>query len=149
MVRLNKSSVIASWTLSCLVAVVVGCSSDSRPAGIPVRGMVAFKGQPVKGADVAFSGDNGAISAFARTDENGKFEMNSLNTQAGIPPGTYRVKITQVSVQSDWTPEHDEGVRPKKTEKLGIPAKYAGYASSGLTAVVSEGEPNEVNFDLK
>jgi hypothetical protein len=60
----------------------------------------------------------------------------------------YRVKITKFEVESDWTPEHDEGVRPKETSTMGLPAKYAGFESSGLTADVIEETENEFQFEL-
>lgn len=126
----------------------VGCGGDARSVGVPVEGEVVYQGDPVAGADVAFSAKDGGISAFARTDDQGRFEMKSQSTRDGIPPGTYRVKVTQIGVQSDWTPEHDEGVRPEKSESLGIPAKYGGYSTSGLTAEVVEGETNEVQLKL-
>lgn len=133
-----------------LLTTFLGCSSDERPRGIPVVGIVTHGGVAVEGADVAFSAseDGTGTGGFGRTDENGRFELTARETLGGVPAGHYRVKITKFAVESDWTPEHDEGVRPKETSTMGLPAKYAGFESSGLTADVVEGAENEFQFEL-
>jgi hypothetical protein len=134
------------------LAVSTGCSFDDRPKGVPVAGVVSHQGKPVEGADVAFSmgfnEDEMGAGAYGRTDENGRFELAARETSAGIPPGSYRVKITKFHVESGWTPDHDEGVRPKETESMELPSKYASFSSSGLTADVVDGSTNEFEFEL-
>ncbi|MFO7905707.1 MAG: carboxypeptidase-like regulatory domain-containing protein [Pirellulaceae bacterium] len=135
-------------SLACALS-LVGCSSDDRPEGVSVSGIVTYQGQPVDGADVAFSPLEGSgAGGFARTDAEGQFELSSRNTSAGVLPGAYRVKISKISVKSDWTQEQDPGVRPKQTETSELPKQYAGFATSGLTAEVVAQEENEFQFDL-
>jgi hypothetical protein len=74
--------------------------------------------------------------------------LNSLETFGGVPAGSYRVKVTKFQVESEWTPEHDEGVRPKETSTMELPVKYANFSSSGLTAEVVEGGDNMFPFEL-
>ena len=131
-----------------MLTTLLGCSSDDRPRGVPVVGVVTYRGVAVEGADVAFSASDDGTGGFGRTDENGRFQLTARETSGGILPGAYRVKITKFEVESDWTPEHDEGVRPKETSTMGLPAKYAGFESSGLTADVIEGAENEFQFEL-
>lgn len=125
------------------------CSQDDRPLGVPVSGVVTYRGEPLEGADVAFSSEQPeTASGFGRTDAQGHFQLTSRETREGIPPGSYRVKITKVSVESEWDPEWDEGVRPKQVEQVGLPARYGDYETSGLSETVTEDGPNEFRFNL-
>lgn len=126
-----------------------GCSSgDDRPSGVPAEGVVRYKGEPVEGADIAFSGEEGKRSAFGRTDDQGRFDLTSRETREGIPPGKYRVKMTQVGVDSEWNPDWDPGKRPQEVAQSGIPKRYGSYETSELTASVAEDGPNEFEFEL-
>lgn len=96
------------WPLSVLLSLCFcGCSQDERPLGVPVSGVVLLNGNPVEGADVAFSSREGSTGAFGVTDAQGRFQLSALETREGIPPGEYQVKITKVGVESEWHPDWD------------------------------------------
>ncbi len=139
----------AFFVLLGLLCATVGCGSGGSE-GVPVVGVVTYNGAPVAGADVAFSleGDAPSVGAFGRTNDNGRFELSSPQIDGGIPPGNYLVKVSKMSVETSWSPGQDEGVRPEQIETVGLPAKYAEYKTSGLTAVVEDGQTNEFVFDL-
>ncbi len=139
----------AFFVLVGILFALAGCGSGGSE-GVPVVGVVTYNGAPVAGADVAFSreGDAPSVGAFGRTDDDGRFELSSPQIDGGIPPGNYSVKVSKMSVETSWTPEQDEGVRPEQIETVGLPAKYAEYETSGLTAVVEDGQTNEFVFDL-
>jgi hypothetical protein len=96
-------AVLAVW-LGC----VAGCGSQD--AVVPVSGTVTFQGAPLAKAWVKFNpiaegqgSVEAGVASYARTDEQGKFELKTIFTpeQTGAVPGRHRVRIQSVEGGGD------------------------------------------------
>ncbi|MFG0263274.1 MAG: carboxypeptidase-like regulatory domain-containing protein [Novipirellula sp. JB048] len=146
--------------LVCLLALVqasflVGCNSPASVDGVvPVAGMVQHEGQPVAGATVTFAPDGSGRACTGATDENGRFELTTLQPGDGAMPGKYKVLISKSEVvgamsedeESAYLEEH--GRAPAITVKEFLPVKYKTPKTSDLTAEVTESGENHFTFDL-
>lgn len=135
--------------------VLTGCSSGDadRPMRVPVTGKVVYQGKPVEGAHVTFVPQaQGQSSAFGTTDAAGAFKLSTFDVDDGAQPGAYTVTISKTVTEG--SPSSSEPVNtgtpppPSKTTDL-VPPKYKNPATSGLSATVKEGDPNEFPFELK
>lgn len=129
---------------ACLVA---GCSryredewSRQWPARFPTSGVVTLDGAPVEEAVVTLSvtrpdRDNKAFTAVGMTDPQGRFSLRTFRPGDGAVEGTHAVTISKSSM--------DKGVLVNE-----IPARYARFETSGLTADVAKKSANELRFEL-
>ncbi|HQU45560.1 MAG: hypothetical protein B7Z73_09225 [Planctomycetia bacterium 21-64-5] len=92
---------------------------------VPVKGIVTFKGQPLKDALVVMVPATGGKPVQGVTNASGDYEIETL-----VMPGAYKVSITQAG----------PGNR--------VPPKYASASMSGLTINVSASGQNHFPFDL-
>jgi len=79
--------------LCCLVSgclLFTGCGEKI----VPVEGQVTLDGQPVPGATVTFTSEDGKNVYSGLTDDNGKFSLSS-NKGTGAAPGSYKVTVTK------------------------------------------------------
>jgi len=102
-----------------------------------MSGTVTLDGKPLETGIIAFGSlqEDGVRSGAPLT--NGKYAMAAAR---GLPPGTYRVRISAQEAVSDPT-----GDAPPPKEL--IPAEY--NVNSDKTVTVSADGPNEFNFDIK
>lgn len=129
---------------ACLLA---GCSkhredewSRQWPARFPTSGVVTLDGAPVAEAVVTFSitrsdRDNKAFTAVGMTDPQGRFFLRTFRPGDGAVEGTHAVTISKSSM--------DKGSLVNE-----IPARYARFETSGLTADVTKKTANELRFEL-
>jgi len=135
------------WLLLAAVLLCPSCSGGLHK----VRGKVLYKGQPIKGAVVAFhpKGDAGEspLNPTGLTDEEGVFTL-STQKDAGAPAGEYVVTVLwlDVAASTNKPGQMPEGM-PRSVDKLG--RRYADPAKSGLTAVIKPGKNELEPFDLK
>ena len=152
------------FLISCVLSGIflLGCSSqpDDRPARVPVRGVVKYKGKPVEKANVVFSPiAAGQPGAGAITDANGEFTLKTFEDADGAVPGKYQVGVSRATIDfsqveevvedPDMPPEdyNPFGPPPKTIQEL--PKKYLSAPTSGLTYEVKDGSENFAEFDLK
>ena len=156
-----------------LTVLVLGMQTGCGPSGpdidtFPVTGVVKLNGVPVEGALVSFVADEGGkYSPAGTTDMMGKYTLNTMGVD-GAPTGSYKVKILKQKTteaaptapaptgaggmppdeneEDDPTYAGDEGEPVEEAGNM-LPAKYASETTSGLTAVVKEGE-NTFDFDM-
>lgn len=133
MIANTRSTKRNLWCLIALVG-VSGCfgGGDSLPELTIVTGTVTLDGNPLPEANVIFQPQQGK-TAFAMTDESGKYELMYNQDVAGAVPGNYIVKIT----------------KEKNPEEPGmelVPVKY--NVKTTLKADVKSGEENHFQFDL-
>lgn len=126
------------WTQSLLVAVVLaGCSSSDAPKTAPARGTVTMGGKPLANVGVTFLPDGKGPIASANTNENGEFNLRTVNPGDGAPIGTHRVVLGAA----------EEG--PRKPGAAVIPQKFSRVETTDLKAEVKAGEKNVFAFELK
>ncbi len=116
-----------------VLAGLTGCSGgQSLPDLTSVTGSVILDGSPLPSANVLFQPQEGK-TAFAMTDENGKFELMYNQDTAGATPGSYTVKISKEK-------------NPEEPGNELLPAKY--NEKSTLSADVKADQENDFQFDL-
>lgn len=129
----------AAWCAGVLflagLALSSGCS-QATSAGAEATGAVTLDGSPLPGVLVSFYPTGGGSSAFATTDEAGKFTVETSGAESGLAPGEYLVTVE--AGDSDG----------EETSSSAIPEKYASEATSGLKVTVSEGTGNELTIEL-
>ncbi len=135
--------------------VLIGCSSGDgdRPRRVPVTGKVVYQGKPVEGAHVTFVPQTqGQSPAFGTTDAAGAFKLSTFDVDDGAQPGAYTVTISKTVTEGGPASSEpvNTGAPPpsSKTTDL-LPPTYKTPATSGLSATVKEGAPNEFSFELK
>jgi hypothetical protein len=126
---------------------LAGCSryredewSRQWPPRLPTIGVVTLDGAPVVEAIVTFSitrpdRDNKAFTAVGMTDPQGRFVLRTFRPGDGAVEGTHAVTISK-------------SLMDKGTLVNEIPARYARFETSGLTADVTAKSPNELRFEL-
>lgn len=128
-----------------LLLAVVGCS-PAAPQVAKVTGVVRLNGEPVPAGIVIFQSEDGTENVMANL-EQGKFELKTHDA-AGIRPGKYKVAIKPPPPKYDSPPLADAAINDPRPLDTTIPAKYYALETSGLTAEVKLGQPNELAFDL-
>ena len=82
---------MAFGSLVCLhVLIVAGCGSSDGL--VPVSGVITHDGQPVPALYVKFE-SAGGDSAWATTDQQGRYELRSTAGKVGVKRGAYRVWV--------------------------------------------------------
>lgn len=116
-----------------VLAGLTGCSGgESLPDLATVTGSVSLDGSPLPAANIIFQPQQGK-TAFAMTDENGKFELMYNKDVTGATPGSYSVKISKEK-------------NPEEPGNELLPAKYNEQTT--LTADVKADQENDFQFDL-
>lgn len=131
---------------SLLLLFQAGCSGGSgdTPETAQVKGIVTMSGNPVPNATVVFLPESGP-SARGITDESGTYTLKTGKTPGAV---TGRHSVT-ISVSSGVIPMPgtEEAKQAEKTKSV-IPADYADPQKSGLSANVSAGGENVIDFNL-
>jgi len=138
-----------------LIALLSGCAA-SRPAIVPVEGVLLLNGQPVPNAEVQFvpmeRGLGAEYIATGTTDERGRFALVCLG-QAGACACENRVTVTDAEL-----PEAARGGSAAAQSEMNryyaaqknrpIPPDYASAARTPLAVTVSA-ERGEYRLELK
>ncbi len=145
----------------CLTLLVnsSGCGDGDRmgPEMVRVSGTVTLDGEAVEGAHVTFSPDASGPVAFAVSDEQGRYELQS-STGKGAVPGLYGVFVVrevseggmEFDSQADmeaYVEKHGERP-PAQTRVNTLPGKYSTKKTSGLTAEINLAQKNRVDLPL-
>jgi hypothetical protein len=125
-----------------LVLSLPGCGGEDVPETAEVTGVVLYKGQPVEGAVVTFTPQEGNPGT-GRTGPEGRFVLTTYNAEDGAVPGTHTVTV-------QLFPEGGlPGMEVESTGGVGIPKKYAEPGSSPLSREVVADEENEFTLELE
>lgn len=143
--------ITAAWALGNFS----GCGGEAvpsdRPATVPVKGIVRLKGAPVEGASVTLKNRNNGPGASGITNADGTFTLTTFTSGDGAVPGEYLVGVIKTEVVGADNSYFDvESPNYGKTPPKGaegkvvhhIPQKYSDPDRSGLTANISESDPN-------
>jgi hypothetical protein len=124
-------------SLLVLAIGIAGCSSSDAPKTAPARGTITINGKPLANVGVTFLPEGTGPIASANTNEQGEFNLRTVNPGDGAPIGMHRVVVGAA----------EEG--PRKPGAPAIPPKYGRLESTDLSAEVKAGEKNVFSFDLK
>lgn len=132
-----------------VLALVAGCG-PSRPATVPVRGVVKLDGTAVAGATVLFQPAQG-VPGRAITGADGTFELTTFANGDGALVGRHRVAVSKFTMSGV---EETAGGVSGPVAAAGVketwvtPRRYATTAESGLEVEVKRGM-GPVTLDLK
>jgi len=131
--------------LSLCVPVVICLVSFGCGSGSKVTGKVTFPDEtPLTIGKVMFT--DSSISAFGTIDKNGNYSMGLLKDGQGIPPGTYKVYITEAMVDGDASlARKDEDGNMVIPKVPAVALKFMSADASGLTCEVK----GKTTFDIK
>ena len=128
----NKAISIFTFILLLSTLLVTGCGQPK------VSGKVVFSDDqsPVTHGVVIFHGDNHIARGYIA---DGKYVMESLKKNDGLPPGKYRIAIkeTQVNIGPDALPVY----------KNLIDKKYESPDTSGLSLNVTKSQTFDIQVD--
>lgn len=141
--RISKSG--KHVLLASLSFFIFGCQQEEFPV-VVVSGLVTLDGEPVPNALVGFepvakpgSGKMGPGS-FARTNDQGIFELVSIDKRKGAVVGKHRVRIS--TFEAETGPNGETIVLFKET----LPARY--HNRSALSFDVPPEGTDQANFEL-
>ena len=128
----------AALFLTAVVSSLCGCGGAEYPLA-PVSGVVTLDGEPLAGAAVVFqpkpteSVKKPAPGSVARTDDQGRYTLATVNDEPGAALGRHRVRIYSYSPES--APVSD--VDTEDVQEL-VPERY-NYRSELFFEVEPEG----------
>ena len=159
---------LCRWLGGCAMVAVatLGCGKGDGVAFAPVQGRVTLDGQPLEAGEIRFQpdasqGNKGPLSA-AMLGAGGSFKLRGPGARVGAVPGPHRVYF--VSPFKDEAPEPPlfiDGkyvqadpaagapVPPLSPSSWKVPRKCLAAETSGLTATVTEGKANVIEFNLE
>ncbi|WP_237228459.1 carboxypeptidase-like regulatory domain-containing protein [Rubinisphaera sp. JC750] len=137
----------------CLVLAGCGAAEDQWTANqkttYPVQGVVMQEGAPVGGATVMFRSEGEQVAASGVTDDEGRFQLTTYDSNDGAVAGTHQVIVQKYDPKT--LPENvdfDEVDEVPEPEML-TPKQYADFSTSDLTVEVTADGENEVTLELK
>ena len=141
-----------SWSVNSAIssllvlACIAGCGrTDPWTQVYPVKGVVTFRGKPVKDAELAFFPVNDqapeSVRPWAKSSENGEFVVSTYNNGDGAPAGDYKVTVIHHEIVISG------GAMGSKPNDL--PKKYASRDSTDLVIKVESQPTTLPTFDLK
>jgi hypothetical protein len=138
--------------LILFVPFLIGCG-NGKIRTEPVVGVVTLDGVPLDGAEVNFSPkpSGTGLPAYAITDENGMYKLQTLNGNpgAGTLPGEYIVTISK----NKFVPtgrkilEMSSMIEEKKSVSI-LPEIYRNVEKTPFSVTVVRGK-NHFDFDIK
>jgi hypothetical protein len=123
------------------MALIAGCSSSDGSTAA-ATGVVLLDGEPQSNVLVSFSPVGEGSSAFAATDSDGRFSVQTTQDVGGLAPGEYTVRVERTSPEDDPNVTVDEDSLPP------IPERYLDDATSGLRVTVSATDENDFKIEL-
>ena len=141
----------AVYCLLICFAATLGCNSagSNLPKTVPASGIVTLDGKPVDGAQVVLVPANeGITGAFGVTNSSGHFSLRAYDEKDGAIPGEYKVQVSKtIQVKIEGAKGSVDGGDPVRFE-YGVPAKYTGAKTSGLTVTIPDSGNRDINLAL-
>ena len=160
---------LSRWLGGCAVvaAATLGCGKGDGVAFAPVEGRVTLDGQPLEAGEIRFQpdasqGNKGPLSA-AVLGAGGSFKLRGPGTRVGAVAGQHRVYFVSPFKNDAPEPLHFiDGKYVSRGEAAGdqpapslppnswqVPRKFLAAETSGLTATVTKGKANVIEFNLE
>ena len=131
-----SKQVLLYFGLLFLFFFVVGCGNNCS-----LKGKVVFSDDqtPLTSGTVCLVSDKGV--ARGTIDQNGNYVVGSVSTKDGLPPGNYRIYLTDTQLVETMP----GGTIPKITNL--IDQKYEKAETSGLTLEVKSSMTHNIEVD--
>jgi hypothetical protein len=127
-----------------------GCSKGSNlPKTVPATGIVTLDGKPVAGAQIVLIPEaETATGAYGTSDASGRFSLRAYEEKEGAIPGAYKAQVSKtVEVKLGGAKGSLDGGDPVRFD-YGVPAKYTGARTSGLTATIPDAGTKDIKLEL-
>lgn len=122
-----------------LLVLAAGCGPGG-PDVYPAGGVVTFRGgRPVTAGVVEFSPDDGGPAARGKIAADGRFTL-ATGDRPGAVAGKHRVAVVPMTI-ADGLPNHAH-------KAVRVHAKHSRLQTSGLTAAVEPGGPNQFALEV-
>jgi len=148
---LNNRAILYLNLLTAGMLTGSGCGSagGNLPKTVPASGVVTLDGKPVDGAQVILVPVGEAkTGAFGVTDASGRFSLRAYEEKPGAIPGEYQAQVSKtVQVRLDGPKGSVDGGDPVRYE-YGVPAKYTGAKTSGLTVSIPDAGNSNIQLTL-
>jgi len=137
-----------------VAACLAGCGGNNGQLDTyPVTGEVHINGQPAAGCIVTFVPLAPELKSIVmpggKTDENGRFQLTTYETNDGAPAGEYGVTLRWEATKK-W-PGREAELRIDPVAPIGpdrLKGQFSSPEKSKLTAIVSEGENELEPFQI-
>ena len=160
---------LCRWLGCCAVvaAATLGCGKGDGVAFAPVEGRVTLDGQPLEAGEIRFQpdasqGNKGPLSA-AVLGAGGSFKLRGPGARGGAVAGPHRVYfVSPFKNDAPEPPLFIDGKYISREEAAGgepalslppnswkVPRKFLEAETSGLTAMVTKGTVNVIEFNLE
>jgi hypothetical protein len=134
-----------------------GCAKDKwqsqRPKVVHAGGQVLYKGQPLEGAHVTFASSVANVSAFGRTDAEGRFRLTTFEPNDGAVPGPQRISVSKVKLINPLDPALDRTTTtaklPRTERRWLIPEHYGDVQTSTLTFDIPDAGKDDIVLELQ
>jgi hypothetical protein len=117
---------------------------------VAAHGRVTLDGEPLAGAVVTFTGDDGQF-AYGLTDESGRYALQVDSATKGVTPGRKTVRVSTTARVLGLNSDEEGGAESterggkKRAKRDRVPARY--HADSDLTVLVTL-DRSTYDFDL-
>ncbi len=132
--------------------ILCGCAGNDRPPVLKVSGEVTVGGKPVDGALVVFHPQGKDrerdVKPFAKTNEQGKFNLSTYGQDDGAPEGDYAITIVW---NKPGGPEPKMSITGEGGPKAGpdrLNGRFGTPSATPLKKTVKKGDANEFKFEL-
>jgi hypothetical protein len=124
-----------------IVLTLVGCSDAAR-----VTGTVKLKdGTPLPGGAITFEDER--MNVYSPVDSKGNFSLYQIKPGDGVPPGTYKGRISfSLDALDPGNVAHREAAI---AQKVPFPMKYLSFDHSELTLTVEPRKPVHLDIVLE
>lgn len=137
---LQRSAIVL---LGCSLIAGCGGTDEELPPTAPVSGVVTYKGEPVKEAQVTFHPQRDGNPGTGRTEENGSFIITTYDAHDGAVPGIHVVTVELFPMGGL------PGMEIETTGATPIPKKYADASKSPLRLEVKADSANDFQIELE
>ncbi|MCC6508703.1 MAG: hypothetical protein IT423_06330 [Pirellulaceae bacterium] len=132
---------VVRFSLLLLTIAMLGCeASDGRPKPVAVSGTVLVNNQPSEKVRVVFAPQDHSFAAAGITDAQGKFSLQTFESNDGAVPGKFRVAVSKFDVI--------EKAGGAVDEKHYLSSKYMNPSTSGIEFEVKKTGKNEVTIEV-
>lgn len=134
---------VCTLVIPSMLAAMIGCSgSPDSGRDLPgkIKGVVTYKGAPVKNAAISFVGSSQQGAFGGPLGEDGSYKV----PEAAV--GDFQIAILPINPQTTMTMTPG-GKIAAPPERADIPKKYRDTKTSGLTLNVVDGD-NEFSVDM-
>ncbi|MBA2116150.1 carboxypeptidase regulatory-like domain-containing protein [Bremerella alba] len=122
---------------------------EGRPPLVDASGVATINGEPLDNAIVTFRPIEGNYAAFARTQNDGSFQLTTFDDGDGAVAGEFDVTVSKMVIELEPNPANPQVLPPiYHSEHSMIPAKYNSVDKSGLTATISEDGDSDLRLEL-